>query len=641
MRQKTFYLSLILISLISLVGAIVYRIYSFNIIGVVVSFVISLILFYILIVFLKQNNYSAFDIEKKYLKEELVITRENLLLIIAYLLLFLASFFILFQARTMESLISPWQSVGWQFFVVYFLTTLSLILIIIKGINRSIIFVMLHTFLSLSVLYMVFKIGYGYDPFIHQASLELIKEKGEILPKHLYYLGQYSLVFLIHKITFIKIAWLDKLLVPVLASIFIPGTIYVFLKNKFENKKLVLLSLLMFFILPFSFFTITTPQYLAFLFLILTIFLALLTEHRKEFVVPILLSLATFFIHPLAGIPAILFVCFLLAYNFPFFKIKRAFYAVIFLTLILALPVLFYITERNLSPNNVPSSQIETLENTTPLIPAIVIPGEDNFVLNFIYSFEFQKWIILFILIIGAGVYAWQKRITNRKMAICFVFFICLFVSYLLTRELDFDFLINYERKNYSQRILFASIMFLLPIFAILFYKTIEKISKQDRFLKISFLIFFIILITTSLYLNYPRKDNFNDSRSFSVGENDLEAVRWIEKDAGGADYIVLANQQVSVAALWEFGFYRYFKNDIYFYPIPTGGPLYKHYLSMVDDEPTRDTIEIAQDLTGAKNAYFVLNKYWWGFDKIAEEAKIDASSFHEINNGEIIIFKY
>ncbi len=641
MRQKLFYLSLILISTISLVGALVYRIYSFNTLGVIISLLLSAFLFWILFNFLKKNNYSAFDIEQKYVKDKLSIKRKDVVLIILYSVLFLLAFLILYKARTMDSLISPWQSVSKWFFVVYFFSTLALVLIIIRGIKRSIIFVMLHSFLSLSVLFMVFKLGYGYDPFIHQATIELVKEKGQVLPKPLYYLGQYSLVFLFHKMIFIKIAWLDKLLVPVLSAIFIPGTIYIFLKEKFEDKKIILLSVVLFFILPFSFFTITTPQYLAFLFLILTIFLALLTERKKEFIVPMLLSLACFFMHPLAGIPAILFVCFLLAYNFPFYKIKRIIYATIFLVLILALPILFYITERAITPNRSTPEMPEVEAKASALIPEIQIPSEDNFVLNFIYAFEFQKWIIIFILITLAAIYAWRKRTTNRKMAICFVFFVCLFISYLLTRELDFNFLINYERENYSQRILFASIMFLLPIFAILFYKIIEKINKQNNFIKISLLIFGLIVITTSLYLNYPRKDSFNDSRSFSVGKNDLEAVRFIERDAFGEDYIVLANQQVSVAALWEFGFNKYFKEDIYFYPIPTGGPLYRYYLSMVDNHPSRGTIEGALNLTGAKKGYFVLNKYWWAFDKISEEAKMEAESWHELNNGEIIIFKY
>jgi len=207
--------------------------------------------------------------------------------------------------------------------------------------------------------------------------------------------------------------------------------------------------------------------------------------------------------------------------------------------------------------------------------------------------------------------------------------------------------------------------IFLLPGITLVFFKLIEKISQQNKFIKISWLIFGVLLITTSLYCSYPRKDNYFNSRSFSVGQSDFDAVEWIEKDANRKPYVVLANQQVSVAALKTFGFNRYYKSplergvagpngsplaysetggvggEVYFYPIPTGGPLYQIYLKMVYDKPSRANALEATDLTGINTVYFAINKYWWAFDKIVEEAKIEASSFKIINDGEIYIFKY
>jgi len=103
----------------------------------------------------------------------------------------------------------------------------------------------------------------------------------------------------------------------------------------------------------------------------------------------------------------------------------------------------------------------------------------------------------------------------------------------------------------------------------------------------------------------------------------------------------VLANQQVSAAALREFGFSRYYKGDVYFYPIPTGGTLYQYYLDMVYKKPAKDTMLKAMDFAGVGQSYFVLNKYWWAFPKILAEAKLEADSWTEIKDGEIYIFKY
>jgi len=178
-------------------------------------------------------------------------------------------------------------------------------------------------------------------------------------------------------------------------------------------------------------------------------------------------------------------------------------------------------------------------------------------------------------------------------------------------------------------------------VFSLLFYKFLNRILTSGAWLKYSWLIFLLLLITVSLYGSYPRRDNYFNSHSFAVGQNDLAAVEWIEKDASGAPYAVLANQQVSVGALWTFGFSRYLKNDLYFYPIPTGGPLYQIYLDMVYKNANRAAALKAADLSGVQTVYFVLNKYWTGFDKIVEQAKMGADSFQNLNNGEIYIFKY
>jgi len=190
------------------------------------------------------------------------------------------------------------------------------------------------------------------------------------------------------------------------------------------------------------------------------------------------------------------------------------------------------------------------------------------------------------------------------------------------------------------QRILSLVVIFLLPFIMISFYYLGEKILPQKKFIKISFLIFSAILITTSFYLSYPRFDRYWNSRGYSTGKNDLEAVHWIEDDAK-EDYIVLANQQVSAGALREFGFSRYYKGDIYFYPIPTGGPLYQYYLKMVYEKPNKKTALQAMDLAGVNKAYFVLNKYWFAFPKVLDEAKFEADSWQEIGQGEVYVFEY
>jgi hypothetical protein len=186
-----------------------------------------------------------------------------------------------------------------------------------------------------------------------------------------------------------------------------------------------------------------------------------------------------------------------------------------------------------------------------------------------------------------------------------------------------------------------AAILFLLPFFILSIYALLEKIAKQNKFIIVSFAVFLSLLISAALYITYPRYDNYFNSHGYAVSAADLGAVSWINENAK-ADYIVLANQQVSAAALSRYGFKKYYGGDqLFYYPIPTSSPLYQYYLDMVYKKPSRDTMLAAMDLAGVNEGYFVLNRYWWAFTKILDEAKLRADSWQAINDGEVFVFKY
>jgi hypothetical protein len=224
---------------------------------------------------------------------------------------------------------------------------------------------------------------------------------------------------------------------------------------------------------------------------------------------------------------------------------------------------------------------------------------------------------------------------------------LALLIAALLTASLGFDYLIGYERLDYARRILFIAAIFALPLALNSIAWMAERISSQEKSVRIIFLISASLALTASLYLSFPRKDNYFNSRGYSTSAADIEAVNWIEQDAAGKEYIVLANQQVSAAALREFGFKKYYdrksnpNEKIFYYPIPTGGKLYNLYLDMVYEYPLRDTIKKALDITGAQTGYFVIDKYWWAYKKVADEAELASGSKQSFNNGEVLVFKY
>lgn len=202
-----------------------------------------------------------------------------------------------------------------------------------------------------------------------------------------------------------------------------------------------------------------------------------------------------------------------------------------------------------------------------------------------------------------------------------------------------------YEQNDYPTRIMGVGLYFLLPFFFAAICYLAEKSLKKYLWVKVSALILLASVLTISLYLSYPRRDNYEPSRGYNVSFANIEAVHYIQNNAK-EKFIVLSDQTVAAAALKEFGFKPeyYFHTDqgqIFYYSIPTGGPLYQLYLEMVYIMPSRDAMDKAMNLVGVNHAYFVVNKYWWESARIIEQAKSTADSWTSFDQNNIYIFEY
>lgn len=639
MTRPIYFISslLILICLIALFSGLAYRFYSLNNLTVAVSLILAVIFFtglqYYYLISSKKTRPPRPEKEKK-TKFKLI----NFLLLASYLLLFLACIYLLIRHRTASAIISPWHAVPPYFFALYGLATFILIGNLIKNAKISLALITLHYLLSFSAALIVYRLGYGFDPFIHQATEKLIDLTGAAEPKPYYYLGQYGLIISLRKLTSLPVVWLDRILVPALASLFLPAALWRVLKSWFPDERLNLILILSLLALTFPFLIVTTPQNLAYILLLLAILLGLICKSFYDFLIILLLASTAAITQPVAGLPALLFCGLLAVYHSDKASLKKYLYPPLLLTAVFILPVLFYFLEKKLPP----AAAGDLLAPTSG--PAWLNSADrENFILNFIYLYAFNFKVILLLLIAYGARLAWKFRAHCRVLAVYSAEAAALFASYFLAKKIPFVFLISYERDDYAARILFTALLFLLPIFIIAIYSLMEKIIKQNIFIKLSFAVLLTLLVSSALYLSYPRGDNYFNSRGYSVSDSDLEAVAWINQDAGG-DYIVLANQQVSAAALNRFGFKKYYQTPagpIFYYPIPTGSPLYQYYLDMVYKQPDRATMIRAMDSVKAGQGYFVLNKYWWAYDKILAEAKLSASSYKSFAGGEVYVFKY
>jgi hypothetical protein len=634
----------IYLSLISVCGALVYKIYRLDTLGVFLSLLIATILFLTILYLSKNVNNKGADFvpgatESKIPKNKLIL---SLFQSIFYLGLVLCLYLSLFVARTNESLISPWQKVDKSYFLLLFFSALVLSAQILYRKYFPSLLLSFYALSIFSVTLLVYAYGFGFDFFIHEATLELIDQQGAVNPKPLYYLGQYSLIIIAHKLSFVPISWLHILLVPLGAALLLPLALKRLAIAKGWAKDLAALaSLLALPLLSFFFFN-STPQNFAYLLMVLVIIRALSAKNLLDFSYLYSLSLAALFTQPIAGIPALLLSLAIHAHIYLKTKYRKIALLIFFLASTIALPLAFALF--NTGTDN-------TSQGTSAITEPMVIenkwfrlPDQENAFLNHVYFF-YQNRVPFLLFLIAAGLYiSWRQKNLKKNEEVYALLGFAFLLSYFLSKQLDFSFLINYERSDYSNRILLVAVLLFSPFILEALYFLIKKGQAGNLVQKLILLLFFLSLIPTIVYLSYPRLDNYHNSHGYSLGQDDIEAVHFIENDSQ-SDYIVLANQQTSVAALREFGFKHYYQSpkgeSIFFYPIPTGGSLYSLFLEMVNEKPSRETMLKSMDLSGTDTAYFVMSKYWWASDRIIEEAKLEADNWQRLGDGAIHIFKY
>jgi len=561
---------------------------------------------------------------------------------LAYFLTFLIGLYLLYVSRSARALISPWQVTNNFFFAIYTLSSLLLVFILLKksySATSKLLSLSAHYFLSFSVAAIVYKIGYGFDPFIHQATMELIDKKGLVTPKPFYYLGEYGLIVILHKLSGLSIYLLNKFLVPVLAALFIPLATYrLTIKSKLPASRF--LTPLFLLCVSFSPFIATTPQNLSYLFLILTITYGIA---RKSSLWTFILALATLAIHPLTGIPALAWcLIVILARNKEKIKIKTYKFLRILLWLLsaLVLPATLFISGGS-DLKKLTWNFYFIIEPIKKLFTTLSSAGQENWLFNFVYffSYNYNLWLILLILV---SIFLFSRHVDRPEFKSILFINSALIIAFIISSQIVFTDLINYEQSNFASRLLILITIFFLPLIISALQHLINRVLEQPKPVKLIWLAFGLALISASLYISYPRFDKYFNSRGYSTGANDLAAVKMIDATASGP-YVVLANQQVSVAALKEFGFDHYYSTAnglLFFYPIPTGGELYQYYLDMVYKNPSRETMAQARALVGVKESYLIVNKYWFQSDRVIGAAKLSADSWQTINN-EVYIFKY
>ncbi len=569
-------------------------------------------------------------------------------LIIVALLALVIAFAIISEAQIFDAIRTPWEQIPTVVFIPIFTALLSLTTLLLRGRERAFTLplIMAVLFLVVSVAALVYPIGYGFDTFIHRATETHIALEGSITPKPFYYIGQYSLVLFSSQAFHLPLESVDRILLPLLVAILLPLAWYFAFYHLTANRRASMFSLMALFFVPLSGFIVTTPQGLANLWTLLIILLSIpiLKDSREVSLVSLfVIGVAGLLIHPLAGIPIMLYLA--LIASGPKAKESRwpGFSNLIFwllaITGSIVLPLVFII--------NAKISGLKLNFDWSLLAPTNILDSlnlsyfvENRFstLLDFVYLYGFNTSLILILLSIS-GWFIYRRQLA-RSYLLPAAMILILFINYVVMRSaIDFSFLIDYERTNYADRLVPMMMFFAVPFLGLAFVALWQHLQKKPIVLQASALVLIAAFATSAFYLTYPRTDNYVTSHGFNVGQADINAVYSVDESAAGQDYIVLANQSVSAAAINEFGFKKYY-GEYFFYPVPTGGTMYEHFLNM-NDEPTHEKAVTAMDLADVDWLYYVVNEYWWQAPRIIETAKRNAHAWSSIDAGKVYIFEY
>ncbi len=493
------------------------------------------------------------------------------------------------------------------------------------------------SWLSVSLLTpLLYPLGYGFDGFIHRASETVLQATGTLTPKPLYYIGQYVWTTWLAGTFMLPLADVDIWLVPL--GVLLPVAALVRWQKSDATHRWVIPFTLLF--IPLGAFVTTTPQSFSYLLSFSAIIATLWTHStRRSWAFPWLWALWATATHPLGGLPALLFVGGAWLANLTEHAWKqRLSYVAGIVGAFAAIPVAFWAQS---GLGNAPITWswafFETLSWKT-FIPSLLLQPKQT--LNL--WVDAAEWVRLATAFGLVAIGTWQavrpQKPIYRWLALTGLGL--LGVQWVLEHVATFGFLISYERNNYTERLGVLSALCLAPLAAAWLSARLQAIRDRSGWL------FGLLLLTLAaawplrVYDSLPRHDAARASSGWSVGSADLDAIHWMQERAQGAPYAVLANQSVSAAALETYGFARY-ANDAFYYPIPTGGPLYQLFLRAASTEGAASDLKKAAELTESRQLFVVINDYWWNADAVRE--RLGAQADHQISfgNGAVWVYQF
>jgi hypothetical protein len=478
---------------------------------------------------------------------------------------------------------------------------------------------------------LLYTLGYGFDGFLHRASELLLATTGTLEPKPPYYIGQYVFVTWLARLLSLPLKAIDPWLVP-LAAALLPAA---FALTAQTRRTAGITAAGIVFLLPLGAFIATTPQSFAYALGLIAVAFAVSARRGQRSSAPAFAlaawSVAT---HPLAGLPFLFATLAVLWITRPFLAWPSVILGA------LSVPLAFAVNgARGSAQVQWDLGRVFDVSWFATLRSAIMPPAT--------HAALWADWaafvsfaLPLFLVALAVLAIACDRNGRPMWIALAALALGMTLAAHVLKTAGDFAFLIDYERGNYADRLLLlAQLLLLFPAGAAIPFLR-DRLTRQPPLLQGALFLFLAAWFGAQAYVALPRHDAVVIGRGWSVGKADDDAVRFIENDAGDRPYTVLANQSVSAAAVNRYGFKRY-AGDVFYYPIPTGGPLYEMFLRAVGSDPSRETIREAARLGQSELVYVVLNAYWWNAEQVAEQLAAIADDEREFGGGAVRVYRF
>ncbi len=567
-------------------------------------------------------------------------------------------FWYLWQKQSTDTLMSPWTLIGSHFYFTFVIATILIIWVLQKSKHTpsNLFLIIVHYGLILSVALIIFGLGYGFDPFIHQASEKWIANYGFLLPKQPYYLGQYLAVVSAYFISHLPIDIIDRIIVPIGTAILMPLFTYFAFSRK-EWKEKIFPAILLIPIFPLIFFTTTSPNNLAQLLAYLIIMWIWYEKNNANWHTRLWGLIITLFIctiHPFIGLPILIIYFGSIFQHFNTSALQhlrtqlfnKIFYPLYFIILSLILPATFYLNSLRSGQTISLSNPLNNLNSYWSMFtrPFYYWMNSGNWAWKLLYYYhDALLWIIVGCIIFGI-VISLKKYQEKQTYFFITTSLALLATTFILSTTLKYPDVIGYEQNVYAHRIWELCLIILIPYLVITFRELFLFVRRQP-FKQLGMALVLSLVMLVSWYFTYPTRDPISHYTGYNIRQADIDAVNFINKrNNGNFDYIVLTNQAVATAALHEFGFAKYFNTtagEQFLYSIPTGGPLYQYFRKMIYEEPKKQWMIEAMNFAHVEKAYFIHTNYWAPAAEIRDKAKLEADSWWEIDNGRVWVYEY